>query len=609
MDKDNSKLLASLAVFRELYDSEKDIYSIIASFLNDLIRKEKLNVIGINEITEKLNSEFEFDIPSAVVKTSLKRLDYLQNLGTHFIVTDFSKIRESNIESKQKDSIVHNNEILLSLYDFIERKSYKKLSEEEKGKISHSFFSFLLDIANGDDYNEYIGSFIVENRLNENFKNRLDAIREGLILYSGLKYNVNINEFGSWNKELTIFVETEILFHIAGYNGELYKRIAFDFLNYVSEINRKAGKNLIRLKYFSDVKLEIESFFYKAKFLLEGKETPNPGGTAMITILNGCTSLSDLQNKKTDFFLLLRSYKIEEELFNDYYNPIYHEYNIISNEISEKISSEIGIDVTDYLKVLNYVSIHRKDLNVSIFENIKYVLLTGNSTTFKISLNELIKKENSVPLATTLTFLINKFWFKLTRGLGKSDFPKSFDIITKSQIILSKILNNTLSEKFEEYKSEFKQGKLTEEQAIARIVNLRECVLKPEEINDETVNEVLSIISEDSINKYVEENSYLSIKNKKQEEENRKLEEKLIEKDFIEKDLFETKRELISSKEILFSNLLSNKNVLNEKVEKRFNDYKKKLLFTLIILGIFIFSIVNNFQCELIEKYTNLNSY
>ena len=40
MDKDNSKLLASLAVFRELYDSEKDIYSIIASFLNDLIRKE-----------------------------------------------------------------------------------------------------------------------------------------------------------------------------------------------------------------------------------------------------------------------------------------------------------------------------------------------------------------------------------------------------------------------------------------------------------------------------------------------------------------------------------------------------------------------------------------
>ena len=74
------------------------------------------------------------------------------------------------------------------------------------------------------------------------------------------------------------------------------------------------------------------------------------------------------------------------------------------------------------------------------------------------------------------------------------------------------------------------------------------------------------------------------------EEEKALIEEKLIEKDFIEKDLFETKRELISSKEILFSNLLSNKNVLNEKVEKRFNDYKKKLLFTLIILGIFIFS-------------------
>lgn len=111
----------------------------------------------------------------------MKRLDYLQNLGTHFIVTDFSKIRESNIESKQKDSIVHNNEILLSLYDFIEE-NHIKIEWRRKGKISHSFF-LLLDIANGDDYNEYIGSFIVENRLNENFKNRLDAIREGLILY------------------------------------------------------------------------------------------------------------------------------------------------------------------------------------------------------------------------------------------------------------------------------------------------------------------------------------------------------------------------------------------------------------------------------------------
>ena len=42
-------------------------------------------------------------------------------------------------------------------------------------------------------------------------------------------------------------------------------------------------------------------------------------------------------------------------------------------------------------------------------------------------------------------------------------------------------------------KSIKEQGKLTEEQAIARIVNLRECVLKPEEINDETVNEQLRL--------------------------------------------------------------------------------------------------------------------
>lgn len=55
---------------------------------------------------------------------------------------------------------------------------------------------------------------------------------------------------------------------------------------------------------------------------------------------------------------------------------------------------------------------------------------------------------------------------------------------------------------------------------------------------------MLSIISEDSINKYVEENSYLSIKNKKQEEENRKLEEKLIEKGFYRKRLIWDKKRI-----------------------------------------------------------------
>jgi uncharacterized membrane protein YuzA (DUF378 family) len=56
-------------------------------------------------------------------------------------------------------------------------------------------------------------------------------------------------------------VEQEILFHLAGYNGELYQQLYFDFRELIREINRKAGKQLIKIKYFDSVKIEIDKFF------------------------------------------------------------------------------------------------------------------------------------------------------------------------------------------------------------------------------------------------------------------------------------------------------------------------------------------------------------
>lgn len=97
-------------------------------------------------------------------------------------------------------------------------------------------------------------------------------------------------------------IRTEILFHLAGYNGELYKVLASDLLQFISEINQKvSGKRVIKLKYFAEVKTEIEGFFTKAKYLLEGNSKPNPSVTAMVTIINGCKSISDIQAKKQIF--------------------------------------------------------------------------------------------------------------------------------------------------------------------------------------------------------------------------------------------------------------------------------------------------------------------
>lgn len=372
--KEDNRLLASLAVFRELYNSEKDVYGIISIFLNDLIKINNLYSFSINEITSKLNDTFEFDIPEAVVRTSLARLKYIEKTKTNYIVNDISKIKNQAIDEKQQTILSNNETIIDNLLKFIETEKKISLTSVDKGKVSHSFCCFLLDLNNGDEYIEYITAFILKNEADTTFKNQLNLIREGVILYSGIKYNNNLNDLGTWRTELTIYIETEILFHLAGFNGELYQSLANDFLSYVREINQKAQKKLIKLKYFEEVKNEIEGFFTKARYLIEGNEKPNPNITAMVAIINGCKSPSDILEKKTDFYSLLKSNSIENDTYKDYFNPVNHQYNIVSTEIIEKVSKELDRDAEGYLKFLNYISIHRKEANANNFENISSTL-------------------------------------------------------------------------------------------------------------------------------------------------------------------------------------------------------------------------------------------
>lgn len=602
--KEDNRLLASLAVFRELYNSEKDVYGIISVFLNDLIKLKNLYSFSLNEITNTLNDTFEFEIPEAVVRTALGRLSFLEKKQGDYLVTDISKINNQNIEIKQKDIQSNNESIIENLYKFIEIEKKSSLSLKEKEQVSHSFCSFLLDINNGDEFIEYITSFILENESNLDFKNQLNLIREGVILYSGIKYNNNLNDLGTWRTELTIFIDTEILFHLAGYNGELYQNLANDFFSYVREINLKAKKKLIKLKYFEDVKNDIEGFFTKAKYLLEGNEKPNPDVTAMVSILNGCEKASDILEKKSDFYTFLKSKGIEEDNYNAYFEIENHEYNIVSQDIIDKVSEEIGKDSAPFLRFLNYVSIRRKEANSNNFENIRYLLLTGNSTTLKVAWNDLMKEEGYVPLASHLSFLTNKFWFKLNKGFGKSTLPKSFDIITKSQIILSKVLNDNVGEKYNELKNEYKNGKLTEEQAKARIIDLRNQVRKPEEIKNDIVKDVLNAITEDSLEKFVQEQSHFKNKAQKQEIENIKLLDELESKKDIEKQFLKAKEDHLKEKKALKKTLERQKKPLDKKAKRKYKNLKTTVI--LIILGYYTLLIgsIFYFKWDVMEQYT-----
>ncbi|MDO5106261.1 hypothetical protein [Capnocytophaga sp.] len=71
--KEESKCLASLAVFRELYNNDKDVYSVICEFLREIISSHGKYQFTLTEITALLNDTYDFKIPEAIVNTSLSR--------------------------------------------------------------------------------------------------------------------------------------------------------------------------------------------------------------------------------------------------------------------------------------------------------------------------------------------------------------------------------------------------------------------------------------------------------------------------------------------------------------------------------------------------------
>lgn len=550
-----NKTLAGLAVFRTLYDSEKDIYEVIACFLKEIIYKNKLHCFSDTEIAGILNETYQFEIPTPVIKSALKRISYVEKTNGQYTITDYKQV--STVISEKETDILNNHESILSqLYVYIEKELKKELDQNQKAIIQASFCDFLLDNDTDAEYIKFITGYILTKKEDLSFKEKLETVREGVILHTGIRYNSDPSDRGSWKAHLTIFIDQEILFHIAGYNGEIFQEQALELLGYIKELNKKEFK--ISLKYFPETKEEIDLFFNIAERIVKGQQRLNPRITAMTKIINGCSTGSEIQCKKDDFYNLIENtYKISLDKYDNYYDDKNHKYNILDLNDYQDEEDETYNQSYNSLSHLNYVSIRRQDNPANNFETIGYILLTGKKRTQSIASEKCTK--GCVPLSTNIGFLINKFWFKSNRGLSKS-FPKSFNIISKSQIILSKIINDNVGSKYNELQREIKQNKITKEQANSRYQHLRSTIKHPEEINNDVIQDMYSFI-EDSTESYLAEQEKLK-------ENSEKLEKQKKELVTADKKRIEIINELISSKK-------ENLNTYEEKCNKLNNKNKE----------------------------------
>lgn len=187
---DKCKSMAAMAVFRDLYNQKKDIYSAIAEFVKLAIVENGLITFDLQEISNIIKENNGIELPLAVIKRSLNRLNFLhKERATYTINPDVTFEAQSILEETQRES-VENQNIINQLNNFYSSRTNKQLSEEDKTTLCNEFCAFVIDDTNAPVYGEYISEFIISQSTNKDFVEQLNQIRQGVLIFVAFNYNL-----------------------------------------------------------------------------------------------------------------------------------------------------------------------------------------------------------------------------------------------------------------------------------------------------------------------------------------------------------------------------------------------------------------------------------
>lgn len=487
-------VLASYATFKELYKSKKykSPYQILSEFIRYVIASRHLPSFTSTKIQDLLTEEFGFHLPVAVIRTALRNIDEVGLEHQEYTLKQNDVDSNAYFLAAQQKSEDHRVSLMDALTKFIKLKDVVL----DEGRLEQELIAFVLNEDGSEQYQKVIGEFILSNKDNPGITDALSTIQEGSILYTGLTYN--ISELGSLKTHLTLFLDTEILFDIAGLNGELYRILADDFLKLVDSANR--GGKLITLRYFSDAAVDIDSYYRQAEKVLEGKGEV-PLNHAMREIIKGCKDISDIADKKTDLYRKIQTdCGIREDDKKNYYGACDHPYNLEAETIQ-------GFPYTDPansegFRFCSHINVLRKGEETTDFFSSKFLFVTETRRVLEISRAIAEQRRNTATgeiycgYAVSLSRITNLLWYKMNRGFGSADFPQNLDAVIKARIILSGYISQGVKITYEEIKEKYKKGELSQEQAAAYIVTLKGKSALPEELDSDNVEDNLDFSEE-----------------------------------------------------------------------------------------------------------------
>jgi hypothetical protein len=502
---EDQRLLASVALFRKLYDNQKDSYDVLADFIRAAINITSLWSFTVDDCSKALKDNFGFKIPTAVLKSCLKRRlkDEVElSYGTYGITSKFEK------SEKLEDEILLAQEeqenIILELIDFVSDSKEKPLSLDNENTLRDDFRQFFLGGAKPGAYHVDIGKFILSKSRDLIFTRKLNHLEEGLILYQGIEYSPDIGAINSWRSDYSIYLDTEILFWANGYDGVLFESLFKEFIELVKEINLKASNEAkIHIKYFPETKQEVDSIFNAAEHLFKERRFADPSRTAMQHLLSDCKSRSDIIAKRAMFYSLLDRNNITQEADLDYYNP--PEFNCESRETLEVLTSEFsevaGDKIANALKFFTKINYLRRGISNRGLEHSKAILVSGKNLSRNLAWHsQVMPIEGAIPFSTDLDYLTERFWFKLGKGFGgNTKSLVSFDVVARAQIILSTQVSSKVSVEFKELIRRVETGQMQTNDANFIIADLKTKTTKPEDLNADSLEKLSEFLDVDSI--------------------------------------------------------------------------------------------------------------
>ncbi|RMN43581.1 hypothetical protein SAMN05444506_12284 [Pseudomonas syringae] len=502
---EDHRLLASVALFRSLYDNQRDSYDVLADFIRAAINITSLWGFTVDECSKALKDTFGFKIPTAVLKSCLKRRlkdEVVLSHGKYGITSNFEKTEKLDDEIRLAQE--EQDRIILELIDFVSDSKEKPLTFENENKLRDDFRQFFLGGTKPGIYHVDIGKFILSKSRDLSFTRKLNHLEEGVILYQGIEYSPDIGAINSWRSDYSIYLDTEILFWANGYDGVLFESLFKEFIELVKEINLKASNGAkIHIKYFPETKQEVDSIFSAAEHLFKERRFADPSRTAMQHLLLGCKSRSDIIAKKGMFYSLLDRHNIVQEADLDYYS--HPQFNCESRETLEVLTnefSEVASDkIANALKIFTKINYLRGGVSNKGLEQSKAILVSGKNLYRNLAWHsQVMTIESGIPFSTDLDYLTERFWFKLGKGFGgNTKSLVSFDVVARAQIILSTQVSTKVSGEFKELIKRVEAGQMQTNDANFIIADLKSKTTKPEDLSADSIEQLSEFLDVDSI--------------------------------------------------------------------------------------------------------------